>query len=145
MKKRFLSVVLIGLLCVSCFKDADDNLRLTLCDTVSKIVSESEFSNIETSNYIITDVELNGDCLQITIQTGGCDPNFMGMGLYSPDAFYGQHPANRQLKVELDNNQLCDALFSKTVSFDVTPLRLEDQNELELLIDGWQASIVYVY
>lgn len=142
--RRILINLGLGILCVSCFKDADDDLRLTLCDTSINLVLEDEFAPIVTSNYRVDHVQLEGDCLEITVQTGGCNAETMAMALYALNSPKEQDLANQLLKVEVEA-QDCMALIFKTVSFDLMPLRQNGQNELFLELEGWAELLVYAY
>ena len=47
--------------------------------------------------------------------------------------------------MELINQDLCEANFIKTVSFDLIPLQLEGQDLLPLNIYGWNEQVIYEY
>ena len=48
--------------------------------------------NIEVTNYSISSVSLNGDCLELTISSSGCDPELWEMEMFSTNAFYNIFP-----------------------------------------------------
>ena len=52
---------------------------------------------------------------------------------------------NNALKMELINEELCEANFIKTVSFNLIPLQLEGQDLLPLNIYGWNEQVIYEY
>ena len=133
------------MLTLSCNSDDDNSNIENNCDFISEIISEDDFNAINTSNYGITDVELNNDCLIITFSSSGCGTELWEENLFSTDAFYTIFPLQRALKMELINNELCQAVFQKTVSFDLTPFQIDGQNELPLNIDGWNEQIIYEY
>lgn len=146
MKRVFVITALIGISLISCFKDEDDHLLVTMdCDSTAEVISEDDYREINTSNYGIVDIQLNGNCLEVTISSSGCDPEPWEMNLYSMDAFYTVYPLQRAIKIELINKQLCTAALGKTVSFDLTPFQLETQNVLTLNIEGWNEQIIYKY
>lgn len=146
MKKIFLLTALCGLLFISCSKGDDDNSRNeTFCDSEAEVVNEEDFNGINTSNYNVTDIQLIGACLEVTISSSGCDPEPWEINLFSVDAFYTVFPLQRSVKIELINNQDCLAVYQKTVSFDLTLYQLDGQNELPLNIEGWNEPIIYEY
>lgn len=146
MKRIFVLIALISMLFTSCFKDHDDKSSIeTACEVVSEVISDEDFREINTSYYGITAIQLNGDCLEVTISTSGCDPEQWELNLYSVDSFYNVYPLQRTVKIELINNQECLAVFQKTVSFDLGPFQLHAQNELPLNIEGWNEQIIYKY
>lgn len=146
MKKIFIMTSFCVLLFISCSKDDDNNPpNETICDSEAEVVNEENFNGINTSNYIVTDIQLIGDCLEVAISSSGCEPELWELNLFSVDAFYTVFPLQRSVKIELINNQECLAVFQKTVSFDLTPFQLDVQNELPLNIEGWNEQIIYEY
>lgn len=146
MKNIFVLAVLIGTLFISCSNDDDNNpSNVTTCNSAAEVISEENFNGITTSNYNVTDIQLNGDCLEITTSSSGCDPETWEMNLFSVDAFYTVFPLQRAVKIELVNEQLCQAVFQKTISFDLTPFRIDGQNEIPLNIEEWDEQMVYEY
>ena len=143
MKKLLLILTLIHIL--SCNSEDDNSTIENNCDFTSEIILEEDFNAISTSNYAITEVELNDDCLEITFSASGCGTDLWEENLYSTDASYNVFPLQRDVKIELINEELCLAVFQKTVSFDLTPFQIDRQSELPLNITGWNEQITYEY
>lgn len=142
MKKLLLILTLIHIL--SCNSE-DDNFTIeNNCDFTSEIILEEDFNAINTSNYAIIEVELNGDCLEMRFGASGCGTDLWEENLYSTDAFYNVFLLQRDVKIELINDE-CLAVFQKTVSFDLTPFQIDGQSDLPLNITGWNEQITYVY
>jgi len=135
--KKALFIFLLNILPLSCDSNDDSSNIENNYDFISEIISEDNFNTVNTSNYIITNVELNNDCLKITFGSSGCGTELWEENLFSTDAYFTVFPLQRALKMELINNELCQAAFEKTVSFDLTPFQIDGQNELPLNIDGW--------
>lgn len=144
MKKVFF-IFLFIVFNMSCDSDDDNSNIEHNCDFISEVISEDDFNEINTSNYEINDIKLNNDCLIITFTSSGCGTDLWEENLVSTDAFYTVFPLQRALKMELINEELCEAVFQKTVSFDLTPFQIDGQNELPLNIDGWHEQIIYEY
>ena len=143
MKKLLLILTLIHIL--SCNSEDDNYTIENNCDFTSEIILEEDFNAISTSNYAITEVELNDDCLEITFSASGCGTDLWEENLYSTDASYNVFPLQRDVKIELINEELCLAVFQKTVSFDLTPFQIDGQSDLPLNITGWNEQITYGY
>ena len=111
----------------------------------SEIISSEDFSAVSTSNYVITKLEINEDCIEITFGSSGCGTELLKEHLFSVDDFYTIFPLQRDLKMELINEESCEAYFIKTVSFNLIPLQLEGQNLLPLNIYGWNEQVSYEY
>jgi len=143
--EKYFYIILLSTLLLSCNSDDDNSNVENNCDFISEIISEDDFNAIDTSNYAIADVELNNDCLKITFGSSGCGTELWEENLFSTDAFFTIFPLQRTLKMELINEELCQATFQKTVSFDLTPFQINGQNELPLNIEGWNEQVVYEY
>ncbi len=134
---------IIGMIFISC---SDDETTINeTCGSNAEVIAETIFNDITTSNYTISDVNLNGDCLEIKIGSSGCNADQWQMNLYSTDSFYTVYPYQRTVKLKLINNQECLAVFQKTKSFDLTPFQIKGQNQVPLNIEGWSTTIIYKY
>lgn len=145
MKKIFTLLTLFGMLFVACSDDDNNTGDVSQCDLTSQIIEEDAFDEVITENYQISNVVLNQDCLEITLTSSGCDGNTWELNLYGTDAVNFIFPPQRTVKVELVNEELCLAFIEKTVSFDLTPFRIEGQNEVLLNIVGWEEQVIYQY
>jgi hypothetical protein len=131
-------------LSIGCSSSNNDNPPLG-CDNSAQIVNQTTFDQVITTNYMITNVALNGDCLDITISSSGCNPNNWDMNLLSTSDFSSTSIPQKQLKVGLINEEACAAVFQKTVSFSLIPYRIDGHNEINLVIQGWSTPINYTY
>ena len=147
MIKNLFNLLIIMLVFVSC--KGDDSLccphpNPTNCNEFS-IIDEAKYNQINTNNYSITNVVLNGDCLEITVSSSGCNPNNWDMNFVASEVVVEILPNQWNAKVELINNEACQAVFQKTVSFDLTPFKIKGQNQVQINIAGWNNSIMYQY
>ncbi|MEO8774590.1 MAG: hypothetical protein ABI263_08255 [Gelidibacter sp.] len=143
--KKNVFIIFISVLMLGCNSDDDNSSLENTCDFISKVISEEDFNAINTSNYQIADVELNNHCLEIKFSSCGCDPELWRENLYSTNSFYTVFPLQRTLKIELINEKMCQAVFKKSISFDLTPFQIDGQRTLPLNIDGWNEQIIYEY
>ena len=132
---------------IAACSSADDNVPQTNleCEAVSEVLEDAAFNAIQEVNYTFIDIQLNVNCLEVSIGASGCDTESWGMNLYSTDSFFTVFPLQRQVKFELINGQACLAYFEETISFDLTPFQIEGQNEVPLQIEGWDEALLYVY
>lgn len=131
---------------VSCSDDdSSDDINDTSCDLLAEIASTEEFNNTSTTNYSITEVQLDGDCLEFTISSSGCDPDLWEMNLLSTNSFFTVFPLQRAVKLKLINDQACQAVFQKTLAFDLIPYQIDGQNSVPLNIEGWNEQVTYEY
>lgn len=139
-----IGVFFIFLFVFSCNSNDETTIE-NKCNVSSEIISSEDFSEVSTSNYVITKVRINEDCLEITFNSNGCGTEFWEEYLFSVDSFYTTFPYQRALKMELINEELCEANFIKKVSFDLIPLQLEGQDLIPLNIYGWNEQVIYKY
>jgi hypothetical protein len=146
MKKISLLFTLLFWSLISC-TDADDTTLTTFpnCGSFAQVLSTVDFNSIETNNYGISSVLLNGDCLEVTLASSGCDAANWLMSLNCSTILNTMVPVERNVKIKLVNTDTCLAIFSKTVTFDLTPFRVPGQNQVILTIEGWNVPVNYVY
>ena len=147
MIKSLFKLLIIILVFIGC--KGDDSLccphpNPTNCNEFS-IIDETKYQQTNTNNYTITNVVLNGDCLEITLSSSGCNRNNWNMNFIASEAVVETLPIQWYTKVELINNEACQAVFQKTVSFDLTPLKDAGKNQVQINIQGWNTSIMYQY
>jgi len=123
---------------LSCSSSSDNNGD---CEKSAHILSNSAFDQVSTINYTITAVTLNEDCLDVTVSSSGCDATTWTMNLFASNANSGQ----RNVKIELQNLQLCLTVLQKTVSYNLIPLRIAGQHQVTLNIAGLNQPVVYNY
>ncbi|RRA94703.1 hypothetical protein [Paenimyroides viscosum] len=142
----FFLMLFLGVFFVSC-DFLDDHIKNPITTTCDKSAVEDavKLNQISTSNYTITNVILNGDCLEVTISSSGCNPDNWTMNLVGAKSLAAVSPPHIGVKVELINNEACLAVFQKTVSFDLTDFQWVGQNKVQLNIDGWKTPILYQY
>lgn len=141
MKNKILFLMLFTTILFSCSRHKNDIENN--CDTVSAITADQTFNAIDTSGYVISNVQLTDNCLSVTVADSGCDANQWEMKLYGSNVV--TNPMQRPIKIELINHQECLAFFQKTLSFDLTPFQIPSQNQVTLSIEGWDTPIIYTY
>lgn len=111
----------------------------------STVVNESEYANLVSDEFTFVEANIDLDCLFIKISASGCDGNSWQFNLVDSGAVAESSPEQRFLKFALENNELCLAVFERTVSFDLKPLQIENSNEIILNIEGLESSLNYKY
>lgn len=142
----FIFMLFLGLFFVSC-DFLDDHIKHPVKPKCNEkaVLDHVAFPQVNTTNYGITNMVLNGDCLEITVSSSGCNPNNWDMNLIGVASTTNIYPPLFHAKIELINNEACQAVFQKTVSFDLTPFQITGQNNVQINIAGWNNSIMYQY
>lgn len=144
MKKFVFALILFALFMESCNDETTDIASLnSVCDQIA-IVNPSRFTITQPEGYTITRIQLIDDCLQVEIQASGCSGDTWKVDLIDSGNVAESNPEQRYLKISLNNAELCDAVISKTFTFDLSPLRISSPSIL-LNLDLWNEQIAYAY
>jgi len=128
----------------ACHK-CDDCKPRTECDQIT-IVDAGLFDTAPDDGLAIQGVELQGDCLAITFSSSGCDGSRWVTKLIDSEAVLESFPVQRVLRLSLQNDEECDAVITRTLSFDLRPVQLEAYDRIILNIDGYEGErILYTY
>lgn len=106
------------------------------------VVINNVLYNETINNYIITDVQLNENLLTIKISTSGCNSNNWKTVLIDANEILESFPIQRNIKLYLENNEACLAVFEKEFTFNISILK-EGFSEIVLNLNGWNNQINY--
>lgn len=120
----------------------EDNVVFVPCG-IEVVIDNASYEDAEVHN--IEAVTLDGDCININISASGCDGSSWIMTLIDSENIAESFPPQRYLKLNLYNNEVCLAVFTKEESFDLTALRVEGANEVLLNFEGFEESVLYTY
>ncbi|MGK0391269.1 MAG: hypothetical protein ACI94Y_004031 [Maribacter sp.] len=143
MKIPMMSLLALLFLFASC--DDNDLPALTTCGDA--IIMDTNYSSTESDGFAYTDIEIIDNCLTVTIQyAGGCGDDLVSFQLLgSTQSFPLTLPALFEIKLILDDNDDCEALVTKSISFDLEPLQDADFNNINIAVEGWNNGLQYSY
>jgi len=134
----FPAITLITLL-IACKKDealpASEN-KILIGNTIYKTYQDDPLT--------ISAAAINGDSLQITFGASCCDGKSWTMQLVGSGDVMLSYPPQLSIRLSLRNPEICKALCSKTLKFDITPTRVTG-NQIILNLAGWNQSLLYTY
>jgi hypothetical protein len=107
------------------------------------IISKTQYETALDDQYSIIDLKINGDCLTIKFSASGCNGNSWTTQLIDAGGVAYSFPPQRSLKLSLDNKELCEAIVTKEISFNIKDLQVQGTNKVLLKISG--QSILYEY
>ena len=116
----------------------------TNCDQVA-IINDSRFQNAPRDDFDFVSAEINGDCLEISVRYGG------GCGgatfeLIGNNIIKEPIPVRRYAVISFEDKDNCEALVMPTISFDLTPFQVKNENEVAIYLDGISRTpILYKY
>jgi len=138
---KTISFLIFSILCLSlsCKKD-----EKTPSIENSIIIGNDAFNTYPNDHLIISDVSISGDNLQIGFGSSGCDGKSWIIELVGSSDISYSDPPQRQIRLSLKKTEDCDAVFSKTMTFDLKPSRISS-GEIILNLTGWNSPITYKY
>ena len=107
------------------------------------IISMTEYENAPDDLVWITDMSISENCLKIKFDAGGCDGNTWIVKLIDSGLIAESYPCQRTLRLSLENKEVCMAIASKEISFNIEDLQIKGDNKVQLNISG--QSILYEY
>ncbi len=144
MTNTFILLNLILVLFISCNDSDDPEFIDSKCDQIV-IIDNQKYINDKSSGLSVQSVEINGDCLNVVLTSGGCDGKTWVAELVDANWIAESIPEQRDLRILLQNEELCDANISKMYSFDLRPTRIVNSNKILLNLEFWDEQILYEY
>ncbi len=130
--------MIVGILACS-----NDDGNFNGCDD-GVIISAQKFVNAPDDQLTISNLKITENCLAITFNASGCNGESWSLKLIDAAEVLESAPPQRNVRLSLKNEELCDAIITKTLSFDLTKLQLEG-NEVILRIANNSSQISYTY
>ena len=135
-------LILIGLTIWSCSND-DDGKNPENCDSETVISSEL-YQNAPSDQLIISSLEIESDCLEIIFGAGGCDGRTWEIQLIDSGDILESNPPQRNLRLSLKDEELCEAFITRELTFDISNLQV-DGNQVMLNIINSDDNLLYEY
>lgn len=144
MTATYLKVFLLTALLLMFNACEDDTPTSTNCDDLIEI-SPNRYQAGASNNYTISQVSIVENCMEITYSSSGCSGNSWEASLLDAGEVLESFPIQRRIKMILNNEEACQAIFTKTTSFDLSPIQTENYTEIMLNLDGYSEQIRYSY
>lgn len=116
----------------------------TDCDETCIIDTDLYDNDTGDVTYILS-ASIEDDCMSITYSTSGCDSDDWIVNLYDSGNANYSLPPQRDLRLDIGENGACLAIFTKTTSFDISHLQIEEHSSLLLNLKGLEEAIPYNY
>ena len=108
------------------------------------IISKSEYNNAPNDDLTINILEIKDNCLIINYSASGCSGDSWELKLIDAGDILESYPPQRNVRLSLKNDELCDAYLTREISFDITSIQLEVK-KLYLNIKNSGDQILYEY
>lgn len=142
MKRLMLLIWSFLPLLFSCEKEAE-SIELSAqssCDQVA-IVDQDLYDNAPSSQLTIEEIEIVDDCLRVRFSASGCSGESWKLRLIGSEQVNYSQPPQRDIRFVLENDELCQAYFTKEMTFDITALRSNGEAMLLNVIDSEQGLL----
>ena len=126
---------------MSCEKDKE-NTQYDCEDSV--IVSDIEYNSAPDDHVTINNLEITGDCLKINFSSSGCSGETWKIKLIASEIIMLSNPPQRNIRLSLENKELCQAVIGKEIIFDISELQV-DGHIVILNITNSNDQIYYEY
>ncbi len=114
------------------------------CDE-NVLVDAIFFENGPSMSLGITKMEINQDCLEISFNSSGCNGDTWIVKLVDSGEVTQTTPPQRTLRLSLSSEELCEAIVEKIISFDLTSIQIQGNNQVLLKIANNDSQILYEY
>ena len=141
--RQLIKLFIILFCLVACSDDdskAEKDINNTSCSN-SVIIDQELYQSIESSHYDILNAQIEEDFLVVTISSNGCNGEDWKVCLIEADNLEEYDLLKRNLRISLVNNQFCEALIAREFSFDLRPIKEEDEILIGLV--GWEPLLQY--
>lgn len=119
------------------------NEDISMCDDLITI-DKDLYNSASNSPLSITKIEIIDDCLSIDFNASGCNGNSWKVKLIDSEAILKSNPPQRNLRLSLENNEMCEAIIHKKISYDISKLRLSGSEViLNIINSGHQIRYKY--
>lgn len=124
---KYALFVISILIIFSCGKKEKNNL-----DCKSIIVDNALYKTAsKDTTALIKYYNLQDNCLEMTINAGGCNPEVWDVELIFSDVYMESLPMQTRANIQIKNQGACLAYFEKTISFDIS----EINEQLPLIVN----------
>ena len=142
MKSKIVILLIISLGILACKMNSVNN-NSNSCDQTT-IISSEQYKNEPSDQLTINSLELNKNCLKINFSSSGCSGDTWDLKLIDSEEILESLPLQRNLRLSLKNEELCEAYITKELTFDISNLQVSG-NQIALNIANSNNKILYEY
>lgn len=135
-KFYFIFILMVFASCNKNEQNEDDQNALAEYCKVKGKVDESLFSAAPKDYLVINGVEINGDCMTINFSSGGCNGDSWQISLVGAEKLIYTGIPKREIRLSLDNKELCDAWITKEYTFDISTFQISEPKVILFLTNN---------
>jgi hypothetical protein len=108
------------------------------------IVNQSLFDQAPDDFLLINEVTISGDCMTIRLSSGGCSGDHWKVQLVGSENTIRTGIPKREIRLSLENPELCEAWISKEFSFNISEFRT-DTSPMYLVLTNNESNYFYEF
>lgn len=139
---RYILPLLVFGLIAAC--DDDDDSGAQTCNRTA-ILDPERFVSAPSQTVTINRAEIEGDCLEISFSASGCNGDTFVLNLIGAPSDAAVFPPLVQIRLDLESSELCEALITRELSFDLSVFQQPNTNSLSLRLENNQQNLLYRY
>lgn len=142
-----IQILILFVFCSFIFTNCGDKTNTSNTTCGDAIIIDTNYGTTTGDDFNIMNVSITGNCLTANIQySGGCGDELVSFEFIgSTVAFPVTLPAMLETKIIMDDNDDCEAIVTKEIDFDLTPLEEEGFNNINLIVEGWDETLGYSF
>jgi hypothetical protein len=127
------------------FTFVQDDVLFSTCDEEGIIIDEVRYNTLMNESFTVESAEIIEDCIIITIGASGCSSENWEFDLIDSNLIAESSPVQRSIKLDFINPEACLAAFTKTLIFDLSQIRVVNETQVRIHIDGFNDTLLYIY
>ena len=108
------------------------------------VISQERYSNAPSDELTLNSLDIENDCLKINFSASGCNGESWKIELIDSGSIKESDPPQRDLRLSLDNDELCEAYITRELSFNIKELKVEG-GRVWLNLSNSEDRILYEY
>ena len=141
MNQLFTSIFLISILSIcGCTNQEEILQKGNDCPKYVKL-NYSNYDNLRADPLNIIKINVDGDCLRLTLQYGGgCKEHQIDLALIQPECGTPPFPPSTFEIRHNANSDSCKALITKEYSFDISGIKEDGKNKIDFILTTKNSS-----
>lgn len=119
-------------------------ITLNICESGELTIDKDAYDNAPIDFLNISSLTITDNILKIIYGSSGCSGDSWELKLIDSEAIMESFPPQRNLKLSLKNEEMCQAYFVKEICFDISALQT-DGNSVMLNITNTDNEVLYRY
>ncbi len=141
MKNKILIILLSLSSFIACDKNDDNDPKN--CDKCA-IISPQLYATAPNDELVINSLVIKDDSLIINFSASGCSGSSWALKLIDSGDILESDPPQRNLRLSLKNDEMCEAFITKELAFCISNLRVGG-DRVKLNLDKSDEGILYEY